>query len=317
MRVHTISLVCLILACSDTASTPGGASSGSSTNDAAAPADATTPPADAGLTDAKATPRDAEPQDAVSDMRVVPSYCSGQKLCDDFESYPAATLKNGGDLGAWRSVIEQGNGSAAIDNNKSFSGTRSLKIHINPGSAGGAQLRTKSSALFGSGSPKLYGKFRMFLENGAGTSNHWTMFGGSGVVPAGVPIAGNHVTYLFSAFNDNGSNRFGNVFYNDQTRQDCWHHSTQKVPTGRWACVGFSVDGPKIEYRAQLDGQPVPSLSVDQKGDGCLNAAPDAPWYGPNFDEFYVGALSFHPMSAGLDLWIDDVVLDTKPVACE
>jgi hypothetical protein len=37
----------------------------------------------------------------------------------------------------------------------------------------------------------------------------------------------------------------------------------------------------------------------------------------PNFDEFYVGALSFHPMSAGLDLWIDDVVLDTKPVACE
>jgi hypothetical protein len=247
-----------------------------------------------------------------------PSFCSGQNLCDTFESYAVGALKNGTSLGPWRTAVDAMNGAASIDTSKAYTGSHSLKVHVNAGSAGGSQLRTQSNLVFAPSSPKLYGKFRMYLEPGAGTSNHWTLFGGAGTVQPGVPIAGNHVTYLFSAFKDNsGKNQFGNVFYNDQTRQDCWHHSTQEIPSGRWACVGFSVDGPKIEYRVALDGQPVPSLSVNTTGDGCLNAAANAPWYGPSFDEFYVGALSFHPMSAALDLWIDDVVLDTSPVACE
>jgi hypothetical protein len=246
-------------------------------------------------------------------------YCTGQKLCENFESYTAATLTNGTNIGPWRTIVEAGNGAVSIDSSKSFSGNRSLKIHINQSTTGGGggQLRTKSNAVFSPTRQRLYGKFRLFLATGAGTSNHWTMFGAAGIVPAGVPIATHHVTYLYSAFNGNNQNRFGNVFYDDQTAQDCWHHSTSFVPTGRWACAAFSVDGPQIQYRFFLDGAPVPSMSVNTTGDGCLNAAATAPWYGPNFDEFYIGALSFHPMSAALDMWVDDVVLDVNPVSCE
>jgi hypothetical protein len=243
-------------------------------------------------------------------------FCSGI-FCDNFESYPTAGVTNGTTLGPWKASVTAGNGAVTIDTGKAFSGTRSLKVHINAGSAGGGQLRTKASPIFSPIRPQLYGKFRMYLQPGAGTSNHWTMFGAAGTVQPGVPLAGHHVTYLFSAFNENGNNRFGEVFYDDQTAQDCWHHSTQLMPTGRWACVGFAVNGPQIQYRVFLDGQPVPTLSLNNTGDGCLNAAATAPWYGPSFDEFYIGALSFHPMSAPLDLWIDDVVLDTNPVACE
>jgi hypothetical protein len=270
------------------------------------------------LPDAFAPKSDASaPADSGNEASAQANFCSGQKLCDTFESYAPGALANGATIGPWQANVGQGNGSASIDASRAYTGARSLKVHINPGLAGGGQLRTKSNLVFAPAAPKLYGKFRMYLEPGAGTSNHWTMFGSAGTVQPGVPIAGNHVTYLFSAFNDNGKNRFGNVFYNDQTQQDCWHNSTQPIPTGRWACIGFSVDGPKIEYRAFLDGQSVQSLSVNTTGDGCLNAAANAPWYGPSFDEFYVGALSFHPMSAPLDLWIDDVVLDTNPVTCE
>jgi len=32
--------------------------------------------------------------------------------------------------------------------------------------------------------------------------------------------------------------------------------------------------------------------------------------------QLYVGAWSFHAMNAPLDVWLDDVVVDTKPVTC-
>jgi hypothetical protein len=243
-------------------------------------------------------------------------FCNGQKLCDNFESYAASDLTNGMTLGPWRVVLDT-LGTASIDSSRSFSGTHSLKVHINNGTGGGAQLRTQSNKIFSPARPQLYGKFRMYMTPTSGHSVHWTMFGAAGIVQPPVPISGHHVTYLFSAFTENMKNVFSNVFYDDQTRQDCYHNSKVEIPLGRWACVAFSVDGPGIKYRGFLDGQPVPTWSIDTTGDGCLNAAQDAPWYGPSFDEFYVGALSFHKMSAALDMWIDDVVLDTNPVNCE
>ena len=42
----------------------------------------------------------------------------------------------------------------------------------------------------------------------------------------------------------------------------------------------------------------------------------DSLWYGPLIDQLFVGAWSFHPMKAPLELWIDDLVVDTAPVAC-
>ena len=33
-------------------------------------------------------------------------------------------------------------------------------------------------------------------------------------------------------------------------------------------------------------------------------------------EPLFVGAWSFHPLNAPLDVWIDDLVVDTKPVSC-
>jgi hypothetical protein len=65
------------------------------------------------------------------------------------------------------------------------------------------------------------------------------------------------------------------------------------------------------------DGAVDPILSIDDHGNGCV--APTSvtdPWYGPAVDQLFVGAWSFHQMNAQLDVWIDDLVVDDKPVAC-
>ena len=60
-----------------------------------------------------------------------------------------------------------------------------------------------------------------------------------------------------------------------------------------------------------------PFLVVDETGQGCVgDVANDSPWYGPVIDQLYVGTWSFHPMTGPLEVWIDDVVVDTEPVAC-
>jgi hypothetical protein len=237
-------------------------------------------------------------------------------LCDTFEGYTVGGLSNSTTLGPWRVSAPGNGGSAAVDRTRAFSGTSSFKVHIDANASSGGQLRMQRGPVFASARNQLFGRFMLYLEPNSGTSNHWTMFGAAGVVPPGTAAAGNRVTYLYSAFNDANNNRFGAVYYNNQTRQDCWHHSTVRIPTGRWACISFAVDGNARTYRMGLDGQPAPSMSINGVGDGCVAHPGNSPWIGPLFDEFYVGALSFHAMTRPLDLWIDDVVLDTSPVNC-
>jgi hypothetical protein len=84
-----------------------------------------------------------------------------------------------------------------------------------------------------------------------------------------------------------------------------------------WACVSFEMDSVARKLRMYKDGAATPILSVDDHGKGCV--APTvvtSPWYGPAITQLFVGAWSFHAMNAPLDVWIDDVVVDTKPVAC-
>jgi hypothetical protein len=64
-----------------------------------------------------------------------------------------------------------------------------------------------------------------------------------------------------------------------------------------------------------IDTNATPILSVDDHGAACVAPTPvDDPWYGPAIDDLFVGAWSFHAMNAPLDVWIDDLVIDTSPV---
>jgi hypothetical protein len=242
------------------------------------------------------------------------TVCAGQPLCETFEALPAGNLAHNATIGGFRADVQTG-GTLAIDTTRAYSGTHALKAHITGGGSGGGRLWARNGALFAPTRRHLFGRFMMWSEREA-NSVHWTLFGASGVVPAG-PSAGHTATYLFSAAEDK---KFMAVFYDNQTQQDCWHHSQQLVPvaapTDHWTCVAFEADADAIRYRMSLDGTPVTSFSVDTTGDGCLNAPATTPWYGPSFDQFYLGAMSFHPMSGPLDVWFDDLVIDTTPVMC-
>lgn len=241
--------------------------------------------------------------------------CGGQPLCETFDTLATGALANNATIGGFRADVQPG-GTLAIDTTRAYSGTHSLKAHIDGGGGGGGRLWASGGALFAPTRRHLYGRFMMWNANDA-SSIHWTLFGASGVVPAGSPSAGHTTTYLFSAADDK---KFMAVFYDNQTQQDCWNHATEPVPvataTDHWTCVAFEADADAIHYRMSLDGRAISSFSVDTTGQGCLNAAGTTPWYGPAFSQFYLGAMSFHPMSGPLDVWFDDLVVDTVPVNC-
>ncbi|MBA3460855.1 MAG: hypothetical protein H0T46_12880 [Deltaproteobacteria bacterium] len=241
--------------------------------------------------------------------------CGTQKLCETFESLPTGALANNATVGAYRADV-QTSGTLAIDSTRAYSGTRSLKAHIDGGAKGGGRLWASGGALFAPTQRRIYGRFMMWNATDA-QSVHWTLFGASGVVPAPSPAAGHTTTYLFSAADDK---KWMAVFYDNQTQQDCWNRASEPIPvatpTDHWTCVAFEADADAIRYRLSLDGRAITSFSVDTTGQGCLNAGATTPWYGPSFDRFYLGAMSFHNMSGPLDVWFDDLVVDTAPVVC-
>ena len=98
--------------------------------------------------------------------------------------------------------------------------------------------------------------------------------------------------------------------------RDCSSQSRTSMPS-TWACISFEMDSVARKLRMYKDGAVDPILSVDDHGTGCVApTSVTSPWYGPAITQLFVGAWSFHPMNAPLDVWIDDLVVDTKPVTC-
>jgi hypothetical protein len=284
--------------------------------------------ADAGKTDSgiadggmDASVPDAGPPD--SGAPDAGDICAGVLLCDQFEKYDAGALKDGQMIGPWAVNVQDMHTNASIDGIHAFSGTSAFHVHIDQNQASGSQIKTSAAPLFAQTRQQLYGRFMMYLGP-HGTSIHWTMWGASGTVPNGTTSAGAYATYLFSAFCNDSSNGnctntaeniFSDVYGNDMTNQDCYHGSSQLMPTDQWACVSWALDAPARTYRMALNGTAVPTMDLNDEGDGCVNMGNQS-WWGPDFEQFYMGALSFHPMTGPLDLWIDDLIVDTSPVSC-
>jgi hypothetical protein len=76
-------------------------------------------------------------------------------------------------------------------------------------------------------------------------------------------------------------------------------------PTGVWTCIEWTLDGATGDLEVTVDGTVVGALSD--------RAAPFFP-----FAELDVGMLFAHDQAEPiLDAWIDDLVLDVKPIGCE
>jgi hypothetical protein len=67
--------------------------------------------------------------------------------------------------------------------------------------------------------------------------------------------------------------------------------------------------------RFWLDGAELADLHVAKKGEGCVNQPADYVWDAPAVSKMLFGWESYQTDETRT-IWIDDVVIDTKPVAC-
>jgi hypothetical protein len=248
--------------------------------------------------------------------------CAGALFCETFEDYSdVSTLADAQTFGPWRAAVDTNGGSLELDDAHTTSGTRALHTRIESGtSAGGRLFANGDLPLFAGGPTHLYGRMMMYIDPN-GTSVHWTFFGASGDAEPGSPEVGRRATYLMSSLPRDGVNTYSFVYglegTNTDPYHDCWFQSEGAMPTGEWTCVQFEMDSVARSLRMWTGDPSTPTVAVDDIGQGCVGDVPgDSPWYGPVWEEIYLGAWSFHDMDAPLEVWIDDLAIGTAPLPC-
>jgi hypothetical protein len=249
--------------------------------------------------------------------------CGSALFCEKFDAYPAVSMMaDGQKFGPWRAALKSPGATMQLDGQHTTSGAEALHVHIDSSiTAGGRLLADGAQPVFQTKPTHLYGRMMMYIAPN-GPSIHWTFFGVSGDADASSPAAGRRATYLISSLPRNNVNTYSFVYglnaQGNDPYHDCYFQSQGAMPTATWTCVAFELDSLARKLRLTENMNMSPTVAVDDHGQGCVgNVVPmDSPWYGPMVDQLYVGAWSFHDMVSPLDVWIDDLVVDTKPLAC-
>ena len=283
-------------------------------------ADTSTPADTSALEDTATAPPDVASDAPTLDADAPPpDPCGSALFCETFDSYSTVSSVTGGQkFGPWQAELKTG-ASMVLDGTHKRSGAKALHVHIDKGATAGGRLRTTGGQpIFASKPTHLYGRMMMYIDPN-GTSIHWTFFGVGGKVPAGSPATGQNAAYILSSLPSKGVNTYSFVYglSAPDGYHDCSSQSKTPMPTASWACVSFEIDSATRKLRMYKDDATTPILSVDDHGTGCVApTSVTSPWYGPAIDSLFAGAFSFHAMNAPLDVWIDDLVVDTKPVSC-
>ncbi|MEV6709867.1 cellulose-binding protein, partial [Micromonospora wenchangensis] len=230
-----------------------------------------------------------------------PAGCAGAVLCDGFENQTGSTP-----AGDW-SVVNpdcSGTGRASVDTATTHSGSRSLRIDGAQGYCNHVFVRsTKDLSAVGT---VRYG--RIWLR-------HTTA------------LPTQHVTIMAmtDAADGNKDLRMGG-----QNGALQWNRASDDatlpeqspsgvalsvpLPTGRWTCLEFMVDGNQGQLRTWLDGTAVTGLTAD----GTPTHDIDSQWYNrtwrPRLTDLKLGWESY---GEGADtLWYDDVALGASRIGC-
>ncbi len=247
--------------------------------------------------------------------------CETAAFCDDFEAFVAGTKPGA----PW--AANEISGAITVDEAKAFSGKRSVKFTTTGAASyqsvllahpGVAELRGASNI--------VYGRMMFWLDAAPMGDVHWTFIAGEGLVPgqtyrATYRYGGQHPILDGSTFV--GSQLMANYETPDShatppvgPASDCWHHADKHVvPAGRWTCVSWAFDSAQDEMQFWLDGSELPDLHVVKTGQGCVSQPADYAWKAPAVSKILVGWESYQTDEPRA-IWIDDVVIDTKPISC-
>jgi hypothetical protein len=240
-----------------------------------------TPPVDAGSTsspDSGATP-DGPPASS--------GGCSA-KFCDDFESFAPGSKP----AGMWTIHLEKGN--LAVDETRAFSGTRSIKL-THPGAPAAMFLELKQPVLPLAGNV-TYARFMYYITKTPTTTAypHFELVRGTGPLPGGEQ----------AQLNTGGEK--GHVMINYEPG-DCSLTSKVAMPDKKWICYQVRFDIPKNDIHEWIDNVEATDIPVKPGGGSC--------WKMPMaVDALHIGWESYHGES--VELWIDDVAVDDKPIPC-
>ena len=245
--------------------------------------------------------------------------CDGVAFCEQFDDYTETSLVDGQTFGPWRAALSESGATMDLDGTHTISGDAALHVVLDQGATSGGRLFTEGDVpLLADPPTHVYGRMMMYIAQN-GTSIHWTFFGVQGGAEPASPQAGNYASYIMSSLPRDGVNTYSFVDGLDTGSgyQDCWAQGMTEMPTDEWTCVAFEIDSLGRHLRMYKDDGADPIVSVDETGQGCVAPTPgDSTWWGPVIDQLFVGGWSFHDMDAPLELWIDDVIVDTAPVAC-
>jgi hypothetical protein len=246
--------------------------------------------------------------------------CGDAPFCEKFDTYADVTsIADKQKFGPWHAALNTG-ASMNLDGAHKMSGSSALHVHIdNAVTAGGRLFADGAQPLFANKPTHLYGRMQMYIDPN-GTSVHWTFFGVNGMAEPGSPAVGRNASYILSSLPKQGVNTYSFVYGLSAMGADGYHDCSQQSATAMpssWACISFELDSVARKLRMYKDGAATPILSIDDHGKGCVPPTNVAdPWYGPAVTQLFIGAWSFHAMNAPLDVWLDDLVVDTKPLAC-
>jgi hypothetical protein len=212
----------------------------------------------------------------------VPSCPTDVALCENFESGSAATPP-------W--MIDEQTSAVRVQTDKPHRGSYALHVHSNAADAGVTiEGMIRETATFAAGQPPFMA-VRLYL---------WL----PPVAPSFTLVqASEHVSpYDDLELNvDNGVMSYWNGVIDQYT-------VGKQVPSSQWLCVEWWVSTSPGEMRAFVDGSEITQLHVTQS---------TTPATGP-LAELAFGIDVYQPAQPvnPYDVWIDDIIVDTKAIGC-
>jgi hypothetical protein len=289
--------------------TSGAKPSSTGAIDAAAE-DQSVPDSTGGSTDAARAAVDASAESAAS---AASANCpAGALVCDDFEGYAL-----GSDLSPnWTTEIM--GGTVQVETSKPFRGTKGVRITTTlspanePVRTNGGPLRAatliKQAPLFPIAGNAFYGRVMIWLTDMPPGGVHFSNIEASGKFPDGRLVKygeGGMFQKLMAGYTIRPMGEF------DLPTVDCAKTSNTGVPVKRWVCVEWQFNGSNDEMHLWFDGQAQTPVDIVKTGGGC-----SVPWKAPVFDKLFLGWRHSQPSSIDVEMWLDDVVIDTKRVGC-
>lgn len=284
---------------------------GTSTDAAVAPDTTTNRPVETDAAGPVVT-SDAGDSGTTSDGEAGTDPCAGRKVCDGFEGATAG----GAPSAPWK-VEVSGAGTVSISTTRAFAGSKSVKITTPTAAYQKAFLVTNGAPLFPAAAGSMYGRMMVWLEGAtqaAGNNVHWTLIQASGPVPNETNV---NAFYRWGGQSQPGTppNDIMANYDSSGKASDCWDHSKTKTPLNKWACWSWKFVGPTNELQLAIDGVDVADAHVVNKGEGCISRGLLDVWAAPTFTKASLGWESYQ-QDPGHTMYIDDVILDDKPVAC-